>query len=224
MDLNTIKSDITNTFFTDFTAYALPQDNYTDFAYPKFIKLMKFHTDRFEVTEFGSFMTMHTKTAFGMELLTASFTPGKGRTVPYLLIDIMTMGKKRTVFVEYYDCTKSCPEMPSLSKVHDSFNYLSDYIEKPHWYIGDRAPYSLIKCGSKADESALHDMIIESIKAYSLEISKAEASIDNLKGLSSFRDRMISEGNPSSSVLEKVFGKDGAADFFRSCVMPMHTV
>ena len=127
MDLNTIKSDITNTFFTDFTTYTLPQDNYTDFAYPKFIKLMKFHTDRFEVTEFGSFMTMH-------------------------------------------------------------------------------------------------NMIIESIKAYSLEISKAEASIDNLKGLSSFRGRMISEGNPSSSVLEKVFGKDGAADFFRSCVMPMHTV
>ena len=39
MDLNTIKSDITNTFFTDFTAYALPQDNYTDFAYPKFINM-----------------------------------------------------------------------------------------------------------------------------------------------------------------------------------------
>ena len=34
-------------------------------------------------------------------------------------------------------------------------------------------------------------------------------------------DRMINEGNPSSSVLEKVFGKEGAADFFRSCVMPM---
>lgn len=74
------------------------------------------------------------------------------------------------------------------------------------------------------DFTAYAHMIIESIKAYSLEISKAEASIDNLKGLSSFRDRMISEVNPSSSVLEKVFGKDGAADFFRSCVMPMHTV
>ena len=42
-----------------------------------------------------------------------------------------------------------------------------------------------------------------------------------MTGLSAFRDRMINEGNPSSSVLEKVFGKEGAADFFRSCVMPM---
>ena len=31
---------------------------------------------------------------------------------------------------------------------------------------------------------------------------------------------MINEGNPSSDILKKVFGEEGAADFFRKCVMP----
>lgn len=221
MNLNSIRSEITNTFLSNFTACAMPQDGYTNFAYPKLLKLMKFHTERFQVAEFGNFMSMHTKTAFGMELLTVSFMPGTGKSVPYLLIDIMTVGKKRTVFIEYYDCTKEHPEMKELSRVHDQFDHLPDYKEKTHWYVSERAQYSLIKCGTDADESALHDMIIESVKAYSLEVSEAASDDDNLQGLFAFRDRMINEGNPSSSVLEKVFGKDGAADFFRTCVMPM---
>ncbi|MBQ9870439.1 MAG: hypothetical protein IJM27_00775 [Eubacterium sp.] len=221
MDLISIRKEITITFLSRQTACAVAKDNYTSFCYPKRIKLMRFRTRRFRVKDFGHFMTMHTKTPFGMELLTVSFMPGEGKSVPYLLIDIMTVGKKRTVFVEYYDCTSDHNEMSELVIVRDSYNKLNEYKEKPHWYVGERAPYSLIKCGSCSDDSVLHDMIIDSVKAYKCEIEKAEKKEDNLTGLSAFRDRMINEGNPSSSVLEKVFGKEGAADFFRSCVMPM---
>ena len=175
MDLISIRKEITKTFLSRQTACAVAKDNYTSFCYPKRIKLMRFRTRRFRVKDFGHFMTMHTKTPFGMELV----------------------------------------------KVRDSYNKLNEYKEKPHWYVGERAPYSLIKCGSCSDDFVLHDMIIDSVKAYKREIEKAEKKGDNQTGLSAFRDRMINEGNPSSSVLEKVFGKEGAADFFRSCVMPM---
>ena len=111
MDLISIRKEITITFLSRQTACAVAKDNYASFCYPKRIKLMRFRTRRFRVKDFGHFMTMHTKTPFGMELLTVSFMPGEGKSVPYLLIDIMTVGKKRTVFVEYYDCTSDHNEM-----------------------------------------------------------------------------------------------------------------
>lgn len=64
-------------------------------------------------------------------------------------------------------------------------------------------------------------MVLASVRAYSKEIEQAGTDPSNRKGLEAFRERMINEGNPSSTTLEKVFGKDGARDFFVKCVMPM---
>ena len=64
---------------------------------------MTFKTRLLRVRGFGHLTTMRTDTVFGMKLLTCSFMPSEGKKVPYLLIDIMLMGKKRMIFVEYYD-------------------------------------------------------------------------------------------------------------------------
>ena len=85
-------------------------------------------------------------------------------------------------------------------------------------------PYSLIKCGGESDERLLEEMILASIDAYKAEISCAETDPANIAGLKAFRERMINEGNPSSSVLEKVFGKEGAKEFFNRCVIAMSTM
>ena len=66
-----------------------------------------------------------------MSLLTASFMPGEGVGVPYCLIDIMCVGKKRTVFVEYYDCIMQKPDRPRLERVRGRYDDLSEYREKP---------------------------------------------------------------------------------------------
>ena len=166
-------------------------------------------------------MTMHTKTVFGMELLTASFMPGASVSVPYLLIDIMSVGKKLIAFVEYYDCRAEKMPPKSLEKVRDTFAGLEEYKEKPAWYLQERAPYSLIKHGKKADRDNLLRMVRASVEAYAKEAADASVDASNLSGLEAFRERMIHEGNPSSATLEKVFGKDGARDFFIKCVMPM---
>lgn len=244
MDLEAIRKEMTSAFLGDREYVKAAKDGYSDFSYPKLIKFMKFHTERYRVPGFGHFMTMQTHTAFGMELMTASFMPGEGVSVPYCLIDIMTMGKKRTVFVEYYDCRAkkggtspngnsgqnelagsnepfSAAELPGLDEVAALFSNLQDYEEKPKWYVSERAPYSLIKCGDVGNEKELEDMILSSVRAYSAAADEAGSDPANIAGLEAFRGRMINEGNPSSSVLEKVFGAEGAKDFFKSCVMQL---
>ena len=224
MNLSEIRTEITNAFTGAFESVRIPDDEYTDFSYPRFIKLMKFNTERYEIKGFGHFMTMHTKTRMGMELLTAAFTPGEGTNVPFLLTDMMTLGKKRTVFVEYYDCRSEKgreASMELLEKTAEKFSALPNYQEKDKWYVKERAPYSLIKCGTAADDGKLSDMVISSVSAYLNEAKAASQDSENIKGLLAFRERMVKEGNPSSSVLEKVFGKAGAENFFKKCVMRM---
>lgn len=221
MKLTEMRDDITKGFVGDFQNEKINQDQYSTFSYPKWSKIMKFSVDRYKVAGFGHYMTMHTKGPFGMELLTTAFMPGEGGSVPFLLIDIMTVGKKRTVFVEYYDCTTDDNEYKELVTVHQKYCDLPEYDEKPKWYVGERHAASLIKCGGEAEDTKLQDMVNESVKAYVKEVKSADIKEDNLSGLIKFRDRMIHEGNPSSAVLSKVFGEEGAETFFKKCVMPL---
>lgn len=219
MDLLSVRDQVTAAFLDGRDYVQVKKDEYTDFCYPKILPMMRFHVDRYRVPGFGSFMTMHTRTVFGMQLLTMSFMPGDSGYTPYCLIDIMTVGKKRTVFVEYYDCGTSHDTDPSLSSVFDEYSHLNDYDEKPHWYVGERTPYSLIKCGTRDHDALLEKMVLDSVRAY--RTASAVCDHPDMPGLKAFRERMINEGNPSSSVLEKVFGKEGARDFFLKCVMPV---
>ena len=98
----------------------LPEDEYTDMAFPSLIKLMKFRTDRYALEGFGRLMVMHTTTKMGMELLTLSFMPSNGLNVPYLLIDAMSMKKKRCVFVEYYGCGNTDLVSGALEELYES--------------------------------------------------------------------------------------------------------
>ena len=228
MNLKTIRSEITDAFLDGFRFEKAERDVYSEFAYPKHWKMMRFNTERYRIPGYGNFFTMLTDTIFGMKLLTCSFMPGEGISVPYLLIDMMTVGKKRTVFVEYYDCTADHPDLPELSRVAERYATLANYAEKPAWYIGERTEYSLITAGRKADDETLTAMIRDSVAAYRAAVDAAcsgdtDSSLaeQNRSGLLAFRERMVTEGNPSSSVMNRVFGQEGAKDFFTQCVMPL---
>lgn len=231
------ENELISSFLSGAKYEEIKEARYQSFSYPKLIKMMRFNTRRYAVSGFGHVFSMRTKGPFGMELLTLSFTPGEGKNVPFLLIDMMTVGKKRTVFVEYYDCTASgskekiseksewhenadAMRHAALVEVKKKYDYLTEYDEKPHWYVGERTPYSLIKGGTAADDSQFEAMVRDSVVAYRKECEAATSDPANLPGLEKFRRRMIEEGNPSSSVLEKVFGKEGAEEFFVKCVMP----
>ena len=194
---------------------------YTLMKYPKLIPLIKFHTERYEIPDFGHLFIMKTDAMGKMLLITASFMPDSGKEVPYLLIALMEMGQKRTVFVEYYNCTGKELDSGPLEQVAAGFSDIPDYAEKPAWYVDRRMKGSLIKAGEQSREDRLLAMIRDSLEAYLSMISAAGKDPACLEGLASFRDEMLSKGNPSSGTLNRVLGKEKAEEFFRTMVMPL---
>ena len=195
---------------------------YAFMKYPRLIPMMKFETHIFKIDGFGKLFLMDTKAMGGaMKLLTLSLTPCEGGDIPYLLIDSMSMKNKDLAYVEYYDCTGKKLSFEELDTVKEKYLSLPDYAEKEAWYISERMPASLIKGGEGADAEALFNMALESLRTYLALAKKTPKDPRNLEGLKAFRDRMLTEGNPSSGTMEKVLGKDGSAKFYKECIMPV---
>lgn len=199
-------------------AVLLPEDRHTNMKYPKILPIMRFRVDRYKVPGFGHVMLMHTTTKMGMELLTMSFMPSESVDLPYLLVDAMSMKKKRCVFVEYYGCGMEELSDDALKDVYDDYRDLPDYEEKENWYIKERMPYSLIKTGMP---DQLVSMASDSIKAYLGSVSTTRFIPDYRDKLRSFRERMITQGNPSSKTFNMLLKEDGARTFMETVIMPL---
>ena len=136
-EIKKIAADI----LTKSNAVLLPEDRYTNMKYPNLLPLMRFHVDQYNVHGFGHVMMMHTTTKMGMELITVSFMPSECVDLPYLLLDAMSMKKKRCVFVEYYGCNMEELTDDALKDVYDDYRDLPDYEEKDNWYVKEIMPY-----------------------------------------------------------------------------------
>ena len=64
-------------------------------------------------------------------------------------------------------------------------------------------------------------MAADSLAAYLAGIGEAPADPAYIGNLTAFRERMITEGNPSSKTLEMLLKKDGAVRFMEEVVMPV---
>ena len=220
--LDFLEKETIEQFSKQYELSEVPADGYSIMQWPKLLPMMKFKVTRYQVKGFGHLMLMRTRAMGGMmQLCTVSFMPSEGLTVPYLLIDCMTMKQKRTVFVEYYDCTADGVKAEALNETAAKYADVPDYSEKPAWYIAERMPCSLIKGTANGEEEQLKKMLSDSLKAYLMTCKDAEKNEENLVGLKAFQERMIREGNPSSSTMEKLLKKDGAERFFRTVVMPL---
>lgn len=220
--LDYLEQETVRQFSEQFAMKEIPRDAYSKMRWPKLLPLMKFDVTRYQVDGFGHLMLMRTRATGGMmQLCTVSMTPSEGLSVPYLLIDCMTMKQKRTVFVEFYDCTRDGVKDQAFDLLTARYAGIPDYSEKPAWYISERMPCSLIKGVEDGKEDRLKQMLSDSVRAYLSACDRAEKNEENLKGLKAFQERMIQDGNPSSSTMEKVLKKDGAEHFFRTVVMPV---
>lgn len=218
-DLRTVIDEGLSAFAACNPLKELPVGGYASMTYPKFPPLMRFRVRRYAVDGFGNVSVMYTRAMGLMQLATLVFTPNLGGSVPLLLADVMAMGKKRAAFVEYYDLTKDGARVPLLEEAAAPYRGLPEYPEKPAWYVGERAPYSLIKGGS--DDDALCRMLRDAFAAYGKTVAACtERSDANLAGLSAFIDRMATDGNPSDATMTRVLGADGAKRFYTQVVMP----
>ena len=199
-------------------AVLLPEDCYTNMKYPRMLPLMRFRVDQYSVQGLGHIMIMNTTTKMGMELITMSFMPSECINLPYLLIDAMSMKKKRCVFVEYYGCGMKNLADKALKEVYDSYCNLPDYEEKENWYIKERMPYSLIKTG---DPDELVNMAADSVRAYLESVRDAAFIPEYYDYLKNFRERLIVQGNPSSKTLNMLLKEDGARTFMETVIMPL---
>ena len=215
MNLNGVQENIMEILKKKFAVTEVPHDSYSEGKYPKLLPIMRFHIRRYEVKDLGHLFVMHTESKIGMELVTVSLVPGSGKNVPYMLVDMMSMKNKDTVMVEYYDCTDGKTKTSAFEAVQEKYRTVSDYHEDGAWYVKERTPYALIKRGNGND---MIRMVYDSFEAYASTAEKADSDAGNAKRLETFRERMIELGNPASEITEKLFGKEGAKEFFRSCV------
>src|SRR5574344_124449 len=202
---------------------------YADMTWPRVIPFMKLHAEQYTADGFGTLMTLSTRAAGNfLTVETAVFTPGAGINMPLLLVDASVTKQKCIVFAEFYDCTTGRLPQPELEKNAEQFSGLHDYEEKPAWYIRERAPYSLIKSVSPGEAEYLRRMARCTIQTYLEAVRKNsdkpvsdDERSGNILNLHAFQNRMVTEGNPSSSVLRRVLGKTEAEKFFRTIIMPV---
>ena len=199
----------------------LPENEYSRMKWPALLPAMRFEVEEYALDGFGHLMVMHTRAMGAMQLITASFMPFECLSVPYLLIDAMCMKRRRTVFVEFYDCTAAGIDAAQLEQMAGRHQDVPDYAEKPAWYVSERMKGSLIKGGEEEKDERFAAMVQDALSVYAELCGSAKRDPENRRGLEAFRLRMLREGNPASSTMEKVLGKDGAKRFFCSTVMPL---
>ena len=219
-DLSGVLAELTDIFGRQIPLVSCPLDGQEAFRWPRLLPLMRFSARQYAAPGYGNLFCLDTRALGGrMQLATLVCTPNAGTPVPLLLADVMVLGKKRAVFIEYYDCTAAGAQMPALVQTAEACADVPDYAEKPAWYVGERTAYSLIKGGT--DDVRLARMLGDSVAAYAAECARHTVpDAANGKKLAAFIDRMVRDGNPASGTLARALGKAQAEAFFRARVMP----
>lgn len=189
--------------------------------YPKLISFIKMKVEKYKVPNYGYIMIMNTSCMGMMKLLTISFTPSTGINVPFLLIDTMSLSKKRLAYFELYDTTNKNNDFSTLRFLKDDYSNIEDYQEKQAWYVEKRMLGSLIKISNKKDEEKLVNMLEDALKRYKDVIDNEIQDLTNIERLKEFSSQMKTLGNPSSKTLNMVLGKEKAQQFFDEIVMPI---
>ncbi len=214
------KEFIDETILDIFSLNKIDIKEYSFLKYPSFIPLLKMNINLYSVDDFGYIMIMKTRMSKLMSLVTISFTPKGGINVPFLLIDTMSMGKKRLAYVEFYN-TSAIDDFPLLSSLSEKYVNILDHKEKDAWYVNERMSCSLIKEGTSKNEYDLKMMIIDALNRYKEVINNASIDLESITNLKKFQEKMITLGNPSSSTLNKILGKEEAINFFKNIIMPI---
>lgn len=218
----TLSEEIINLTENRFTISEITPSCYAHMKYPKLLPMMRFSVKQFLVGGLGNLMVMDTRGMGGLMMLsTMVFTPKTGKSVPFMLIDTMAMKKKHLAYVEFYDCTQNGSKLDTLDSLPKEFSHITDYAEKPAWYVERRTPYSLIKGGKNVPGEKLRNMVTVCVERYLDAALAADTDENNLIKLKEFQGEMCSLGNPSTATFIKLFGISGAAEFYKSVIMPV---
>ena len=224
MDTKEFKSYIMDKVKCSFKVDELDTNFSNEFYYLKFIHLIKFNLEQYEVKDLGNMAVLEGR-GFGiMKMITVVFTPNARKDIPLVIIDFIKMANKRTVLVEIYsNHVMQKSELKEfeekLKKLNIKYSNIENYKENPNWYTPLRNKLSPLKKGTKEQESELCEMVLEYLQEYLDYASKAKSNmdIDNCQ-LKDFINNLIYKGNPSASILEKTLGKEETKRLFQDVV------
>ncbi|MGL5314810.1 MAG: hypothetical protein ACRC92_16275 [Peptostreptococcaceae bacterium] len=195
-----------------------------EFYYPRFIHIMKFNIEQYEILGLGNMAILKGK-GFGlMNILTVVFTPSIKKDIPLVIIDFINMANKRTVFVEFYinhiiKNDRICNLENKLKELSVKYSDIENYIEKPNWYTSLRNVYSPLKKSTKEQDKVLYEMVIEYLQAYLSCVSNSETCIESKNiQLEAFINDLIYKGNPSTAVLKKALGEEDTIKLFKEII------
>lgn len=223
-NIEELKNSIIKNVNERFNTKQIDIDFIKQFYYPRFIHILNFNIEQYEIKNLGNMAIMEAKGIGVMKMLTVVFTPSKSKDIPFVIIDFIKMANKRTVLVEFY--TDYIRENESSTKLENRFkilnqkyNSLKNYKENPQWYTPLRNKYSPLKKGTKKDEKVLCKMVLDYIEEYLNYVSKASSNnYDDNVQLDMFIHDLIYKGNPSKSIIEKALGKEDTIRLFKEII------
>ena len=187
----------------------------------KLSALLKFDIRQFEVNEFGNICIMKYDIGI-MKMLTVVLTP-KLKDLPLLSLDLMIIGGKRKIYIEFYDLTDNMDDeytkwLEKYKAIIGRYENIPSFSPSDNWYANllSAKTYKEFKKDSDEEVMKLYEEIlreyIAQIKDYPLMDSEVKTA--KLKRIKEYSDRLIDEGGPATNVFKKKIGPDKTRDFF----------
>ena len=186
----------------------------------KFLKapLMKFDIESYDAEGLGHVSLMSMNAFFGLMKMDTIIINPKEKDLPLLSYDRVYVMGKDTLIVELYntraDLNAALPELREAKKNADALpqNDLGE-----HWYDNVKLPQSVSLKAGKDFESKFDGVAIEVMDAYLATVADTEFD-GQLKAerTEAYVEGLLENGGPSTSIFQKLFGKEKTARLFRT--------
>ncbi|MDO4493732.1 MAG: hypothetical protein Q4C53_07615 [Clostridia bacterium] len=194
--------------------------NCKSLKWPALLPMIRYETETYRMEGFGALTVMEGKIIGAIRTMTCMLTPFEGAAVPAVMLDVMEVKEKSTVFIEYFDKTAQGAEMSAFEELSEKYADVETYPDSPVWYNAERAACSLIKISPAQQVGKLVDMTKDFLDNYFPMAQSAEKSAENIPGLTAFSEKMAEGGTAAMEVMKKRFGTDGAKEFYRTVFVP----
>ena len=183
--------------------------------------IMKFDVEQYEIEGIGNLSVMRMNIGV-MQMATLVITP-IDKNLPLFSADYMYMLNNRISYLEFYDLVANKDAayqqiLTDLTMVHDNYAYLPDAEVSEAWYSSLLTAHAY-KNGKIADDEALKNMIVDSLKVYEQhakslpalsEEEKQEKRVITMK----YTDGLVEKGGISTDVFKKELGTEKTKHFF----------
>lgn len=196
-------------------AHPLTENNIGEF---KFLKapFMKFDIESYDAESLGHVSLMSMNAFFGLMKMDTIIINPMDKDLPLLSYDRVYVMGKDTLIIELYNTMTSDCDLSRLAEVAAAADKYPQNDLGEHWYDNIKLAESIsLKAGK--DFTSVFDRVAENtVRAYlstdaSVDFDKAKKkskSCDYVEGL-------LENGGPSTSVFQKLFGKEKTAKLFR---------